>query len=321
MDNKVSVLITTYNHEKYVAQAVESALRQEVDFPFEIVIGDDGSTDHTQDILDQLSKSHPERIRLLLRDKKGEGLPGKINFVETFQACQGEFIALLDGDDYWTDVHKLQKQVDFLERHTEYAFCHHNAKILREDGAAGPATFCPPNQKRTSSLEDLLKGNFIFFGSTLFRRGLFGPWPDWFHTSETGDWLLHVFNAQYGKIGYLDEVMAVYRVHEGSYWSSRPARARLIEQVDLLENINAHLAYKYNKTIKATQRGVWADLAEMAYRKGDTSEARKFLTQCVRLDLSNYRFPNTQHLGRLLKLYNPALVSLIRSLRNFIFSR
>jgi glycosyltransferase involved in cell wall biosynthesis len=321
MDNKVSVLITTYNQEKYVAQAVESALRQEVDFPFEIVIGDDCSTDHTRVILEKLSKSHPERIRLSLRNKKGEGLPGKINFVETLKACQGQFIALLDGDDYWTDVQKLQKQVNFLEGHTEYAFCFHNASIVRKDETPDPAKrFCPPDQEKTCTLEDLTRGNFIFAGSTMFRRGLFGQFPAWFYTAQTGDWLLHVFNAQYGKIGYLDEVMAVYRVHAGSSWASSPPRHRLIDQIDLLDKINAHLEFKYDKTIKATQYQSLADLAEIAYSQGDPGGARTFLVKRVRLGLSIYRLPTKRELGRLVKLYNPALVNLIRSLRDSLNS-
>lgn len=321
MDNKVSVLITTYNHEKYVAQAVESALQQEADFPFEIVIGDDCSTDHTPNILEKLHKAHPERIRLSVRDKKGEGPPGKINFVETLKACQGQFIALLDGDDYWTDVQKLQKQVNFLDGHSDYAFCFHNAGIVSEGEPTDSAKrFCPPDQRKTSTLEDLTKGNFIFTGSTMFRRGLFGEFPDWFYTALTGDWLLHVFNAQYGKIGYLDEVMAVYRVHAGSSWSSNPPRLRLIDQIDLLDKINAHLEFKYDKSIKATQYQSLGELAEIAYWQGDPNEARTFLVKRVRLGLSINRLPAVRELGRLVKLYNPALVSLIRSLRDSLYS-
>lgn len=321
MNNKVSVLITTYNHEKYLTQAVESALRQQVDFPFEIVIGDDCSTDQTRDILQALSKSHPNRIRLSLRDQKGEGLPGKINFVETLKACQGQFIALLDGDDYWTDVQKLQKQVNFLDGHAEYAFCFHNAGIVR-DGETPESTkrFCPPGQPKTSTLEDLTRGNFIFAGSVMFRRGLFGEFPDWFYTALTGDWLLHLFNAQHGKIGYLDEVMAVYRVHAGSSWSSSPPRLRLIDQIDLLDKINAHLDFKYDKTIKATQFRSLAELAEIAYWQGDRNSARTFLVKRVKLGLSINRLPAVRELGRLVKLCNPALVNLIRSLRDSLYS-
>jgi glycosyltransferase involved in cell wall biosynthesis len=322
MDNKVSVLITTYNQEKYVTQAVESALRQQADFPFEIVIGDDCSTDHTRDILKALSKSHPERIRLWLRDQKGEGLPGKINFVETLKACQGQFIALLDGDDYWTDVQKLQKQVNFLDGHSDYAFCFHNAGIVREGETPDPAKrFCAPDQKQTSTLEDLTRGNFIFAGSVMFRRGLFGEFPDWFYTALTGDWLLHLFNAQHGKIGYLDEVMAVYRVHAGSSWSSNSPRLRLTDQIDLLDKINAHLEFKYDKTIKATQYQSLAELAEIAYWQGDPNGARTFLVRRVKLGLSINRLPALRELGRLVKLCNPALVNLIRSLRDSLSSR
>jgi hypothetical protein len=173
----------------------------------------------------------------------------------------------------------------------------------------------------TSNLEDLLKGNFMFTGSTMFRRGLFGELPDWFYTAQTGDWALHICNAQYGMIGYLNEVMAVYRIHADNWWSSRTSAARLIEQIKLLDQINTYLGFKYQRQIKATQYGASATLAEMLYQQGDLSGANTFLTRCVKLGLSNYRMPTAHQMKRLVKLRNPALFSLLKSLRNLVYSQ
>src|SRR5882672_6913031 len=318
---KVSVLITTYNQEDFIAQAINSVLSQEVNFAYEIVIGEDASTDRTREMVLEFQAENPDKIRVLLRDPvdaerdRSAGVGGKRGFVNGLRACQGQYVALLDGDDYWTDVHKLQTQADFLEERPEYAICFHNAQVLRTNGG-GPETFCPLDQKKTSSLEDLLAGNFIFSGSTMFRRGLFADLPDWFYTAPTGDWPLHILNAEHGKIGYLSSVMAVYRIHGESWWSSKPAPPQLLAQIELLDNVNAYLRFRYVRQIRDTQYRSYAELAELAYQEGDLIGSRSFLEKCLKVGLSNYRRPSARQIGRLFKLHNPAFFDLIRSLRN-----
>src|SRR3982751_285794 len=124
---KVSVLILVYNQERYIRNTIDSVLMQQVNFDYEIVIGEDASTDDTRTIVLQLAQQHSNRIRVLLRDTtdaerdRAAGLGGKSNFVQGLHACRGEYVALLDGDDYWTDPLKLQKQVDFLDNHGDFA--------------------------------------------------------------------------------------------------------------------------------------------------------------------------------------------------------
>src|SRR5467141_3301249 len=137
---KVSVLITTYNQEDFIAQAINSVLSQEVNFAYEIVIGEDASTDRTREMVLEFQAENPDKIRVLLRDPvaaerdRSAGVGGKRGFVNGLRACQGEYVALLECDAYWTDIQKLQKQVDFLENHPEYALCFHNATMVWEDG-------------------------------------------------------------------------------------------------------------------------------------------------------------------------------------------
>ncbi len=300
MSKKLSVSITTYNHEDYIAQAVESALNQRVNFDYEIVIGEDCSTDRTREIVTELRDAHPEKIRLLLHDRN-LGRWGKFNFVETQRACRGEYVALLDGDDYWTDPNKLQKQVDFLNSHPECAICFHDVTMFFEDGSPAQRSSCK-TKKEIFTLEDLLSGNFIFSCSAVFRRGLFGDFPDWFFTSMTGDWALHIMNAQHGNIGYLNEVMAVYRVHQGGFWTALNLLEQVKDSTELLDHLVNYLDRKYKRPTEAARAKAYQYLSETYYQQGDMANARRSLLKSLKICLSNRSIPERQLVGRLIKL-------------------
>ena len=129
---KLSVIFITYNHEKYVEKALRSVCEQETDFPFEVVVGEDCSTDSTREILKRVAAEYPDKVRLLFREKNF-GRP-TLNVYNTTMECRGEYLAYLEGDDYWTDEHKLQKQVTFLEEHPEYIACTHDCVMVDENG-------------------------------------------------------------------------------------------------------------------------------------------------------------------------------------------
>ncbi len=128
---KLSVIFITYNHEKYVEKALRSVCEQETEFPFEVVVGEDCSTDSTREILRRVADEYPGRVRLLFREKNF-GRP-TLNVYNTTMECRGEYLAYLEGDDYWTDKHKLQKQVTFLEEHPEYIACTHGCMMVDEN--------------------------------------------------------------------------------------------------------------------------------------------------------------------------------------------
>ena len=279
---KVSVLVITHNQAAFITQAIDSVLTQEVNFEYEAVVGEDASTDRTREILIALQKAHPNKIRLLLHEEKLEGIPSKLNLVKTLAACKGEYVAWLDGDDYWTDPHKLQKQVDFLESHPECAICFHNVVALGDDGSTEPGTVCPPDQKEISTLEDLLSGNPMPSCSVLFRRGLFDQFPDWYFTLAMSDWPLHILNAQHGKIGYINEVMATYRVHTGGIWSSKRPSRQLLNMIELLDRVDEHLNFSYKDTIRATKARYYYQLAVIYRDRGHLPQARRVLRQSIR---------------------------------------
>ncbi len=234
----VSILMITFNQEKFITQAIESALMQRVNFKYEIVIGEDCSTDRTRDIILEYQRKNRDRVKLLLQNKN---VGMHKNFVDTYCACRGKYIALLEGDDYWTDPHKLQKQLDFLEKNPDFAICFHNMRITCENEPKFNRV-SNSKQKEITTIRDLATDNYIYTASCVFRNNLHEI-PDWFYQCPVGDYPLHLLNAQYGKIKFIDKVMGVYRVHEGGIWENRSSSYRIAKWVEMLEIIR----YRFNE--------------------------------------------------------------------------
>ena len=245
---EVTVLLTTYNHEKYIAQALDTVLMQETEFDYEIVVLEDCSTDRTRGVLLGYQKQYPGKIRLRLaeRNESTSSRP----FAEEFQASSSPYIAMLDGDDYWTSSKKLQKQVEFLEAHPDCVLCFHNAMRIYEDGNRASLLYNPADQKRISVLEDILQSNFIAGCTPMFRKSALGRLPEWYYTPLFGDWPLYVLCAQHGKIGYIDEILAVYRIHREGLWSRRDAIQKLETLIAFYETMNANLDFRFNDTVE-----------------------------------------------------------------------
>lgn len=213
---KVSAAIITYKHAPFIAQALESVLMQETNFDFEIVVGEDYSPDGTREIVYEYADAHPGKVRLVPYDAN----VGMIeNYIQTLQACQGEYITLMDGDDYWISKQKLQRQVDFLDSQPDFAVCFHNVWRVMEGGGFSPQSMRPENQKSAATLDDLLQAKMIPTCSIMFRNFQPKEFPSWARQLKMLDWLVNIMAAEHGKIGYLNEVMAVYRVHSGGVWS------------------------------------------------------------------------------------------------------
>jgi predicted O-linked N-acetylglucosamine transferase (SPINDLY family)/predicted SAM-dependent methyltransferase/glycosyltransferase involved in cell wall biosynthesis len=239
---KVSVLMIAYNHENFIGQAIDSILMQDVDFEYEIVIGEDCSTDSTRQIIIDCQKKYPDKIRLLLPESNLGMLP---NFVNTYRACKGQYIALLEGDDYWTSPDKLRKQVEFLDREKDYAICFTNALLFWEDNHREPEIFLnEPAEKFTT--EYLLFRNFISTPTVMYRNGLIQEFPQWYTNLGMGDWSLYILLTEYGKIGYIDEVMSAYRNHKGGVWSSKHKDYQLTETIRMLSVFENFFASKNN---------------------------------------------------------------------------
>lgn len=275
---KLSVLVLTYNHERFIAQAIASVLAQRVDFDYEIVVGEDCSTDGTRDILMDFYRQFPDRIVPLLRDRN---VGGGRNLEEALAACRGQYLALLEGDDYWISGDKLKRQVEFLDAHPDFALCCHRTQTLHEIDI-GYADISPSLAAGSYSIEDLLRVNFVMTSSAVVRRDLYGPLPSGFSGMYLGDWPRLVLAASHGKIELMDEVMAAYRVHSGGVWSSLPLTSRLRDTIRMMKALDQYLGFQYTSTIRRTIARTYFELACLAQREGDRAETAKHLVNYIR---------------------------------------
>ena len=312
---KVSVLVITYNHEPFITQAIQSALAQETLFDYEIVVGEDCSTDNTRAILLEMQQQYPDKIRLLLQEKN---LGMLSNFSATLSSCRGQYIAMLEGDDYWTSPHKLQKQVEFMETHPECSICAHVAQIVDENNHPINEIPAPKYRQTISTLENLLEHNFVPTCSVIFRRGLFGELPEWFFTLTQGDWPLHVLNAQFGKIGFLNETMAAYRLHINSVWSTTQKTHRLRAIIHTYGVLDEHLQHRYHHLI---QRMIWKyqyDLAVAYESNGEITNARRCIKACL---IPNWKYGGITRrklIETMIRLYTPIIYQLMRTAKTAI---
>ncbi len=218
----LSICLITYNHEKYIREAIEGILIQKTNFDFELVIGEDSSSDRTRVICEEYAKKHPNLIKLLPKSKNLGMMP---NFIRTYNACNGEFIALIEGDDYWTDPEKLQKQVDYLIQNPDCSLCAHDVNLIYENV---PETY--PFQavwtKDRFEFKDIFGCHFISTLSLVFRKKQLGELPEWFNHLIIGDVPIVMILASKGYGHYFLEKMAVKRKNEGGV-TFNPERKKL----------------------------------------------------------------------------------------------
>lgn len=234
---KVSVVSITYNHEAYIREALDGFVAQHVDFPLEVIVADDASTDDTPGIIRQYAAQYPDLIRPILR---AENVGIHANLTDALSAARGEYLALCEGDDYWTDPSKLSKQVEFLDQHPETAVCFHPVRVVwtaegERNGLAESVIrrieqivlreLPRPSWMGDLSLDALISRNFIQTNSVIYRR--MPRYDDIPAEIMPLDWYLHVRHAARGDIALLPDVMSVYRRHPQGIWygsSAAPAK-------------------------------------------------------------------------------------------------
>jgi glycosyltransferase involved in cell wall biosynthesis len=276
---KVSVLVLTYNHEKFVGAALDSVLAQRTTFDWELLVSEDFSTDRTREILFAYQRRFPDRIRLLLSERN---LRRMEVLTRAIRASRGDFIALLDGDDYWTDPEKLQLQVEYLETHSNCVACFHNALVVHEDGSRAPREWVAPGQKEFLTLEDIWRGNPITTCATVFRNRLFEipPWLDDMPI-PISDWPLHVLNAEHGKYGYIDRVMSAYRIHEGGEQSRLDELRRFEKRYEFYRRMNRNMNYRCDALARNGLFYYFLEWAEEYAARGERRKAWFCLRKCL----------------------------------------
>lgn len=245
----VSIFVLVYNQEKFIRQTLDSLLSQKTSFPFKIVIGDDASTDFTSSICEDYAVRFPQVIDYH-RNQVNLGLMG--NFVQTATRLKGKYIAICDGDDYWIDDEKLEKQVRFLEENPQYAVIGTGVQLLLNDGQTQEKA---PAHLEEFSLTEMIADNKIVAPTTVFRNyKAVKSLPSWFKNMPYGDWPLYIMALQeyQGKACILPDLTAVYRLQTGESFKMRQTLSKVYKNNALiLEHLRSEKSMQsINKELK-----------------------------------------------------------------------
>lgn len=272
---KASVVVVTYNHARYIDQALASVLGQEAGFDFEIIISEDASTDGTTDLVRAWQARHPDRIRLILSDAN---VRSNQVVARGFHAARGDYVALLDGDDFWTSPHKLARQVAVLDADPGLALCFTNAEVVGMDSEPAGRLWTPPHIGERLSLRNLWQGNPFPTCGSLFRRACVPRIPDWYDSFfPVTDWPLYILFAEHGDIAYTPEAMGAYRLHPGGLYSAQGDAAKLAAMDGLFRRLNQCLGGCYDAELHLGHHRYFLDWAHAHLASDDTALARQSL--------------------------------------------
>lgn len=257
----VSVLMATYDHEPFIRKALDSVLMQKTSFSYEILVREDHSTDRTREILLEYQAAHPGKFRLWLAKENlySQGLVlGLVNY------ARGTYLARLEGDDYWTDPLKLEKQVKVLEADPTCSLCCHRSMTLRKDKLE-PSSLPTGIDLERITLEDIVgHDTFIMMASVMYRRALL-PMPPWTRMVPVGDLALFCHAATRGNIRCIDEAMSVYR-HSGSgAWTGLKPEARITRRLKIFGALRPHLGPRAAAILDRRRTDLLEKVAEWRY--------------------------------------------------------
>jgi len=288
----VSVCCMTYNQENYIEEALRSILNQKTNFDFEIIVHDDASTDNTVEIVKGLSKGNKQIVPIYQKENKYSQENIQVWYKYMFPICKGKYIAICDGDDYWTDNYKLQKQVDFLENNLSFSIVGTHMTTYHEDNNSFENWMHPKYSKTEFDIKDLAEGNFIFASSVLLRNDFFIE--DWWYNLPIGDWPLYLMQINNRKIKIFKDSMGVYRkhsqgVHTGINKNQKDIKIRdCIFKLLMNSNLDSKIKLKLLNIPFSEKRDLQNDFFELKKYSGkqekDIQELKKYsnkLEKCV----------------------------------------
>ena len=318
---KVSVLCATFNHEEYLRQTLDSFIAQKTDFPFEVLVNDDASTDSTADILREYAERYPEIIRPFYQKENLYSRRMNVYDLVFFPAARGEYIALCEGDDYWNDPEKLQRQADWLDIHPEYSACVHNS-IGKFSDQPDRVLFAQDGD-RDIPFEQVINGmsHAYHTSSILARREFILNPPDYRNVAyEKGyftDYAIGVRLCLEGKVRFLDRCMSVYRIGSNpSAWSKGVGQeysklTRFVSgEIAMLETLKGHELTPEQKA--AVDRVILEREYELLYLQGRVNEMVKPPYDQIHRSMGTGRIVTTQ-----LKRMFPLLHRLYRKNRGY----
>lgn len=250
---EVSVLVITHNQDRYVRQALDGVAMQKTSFDVEVVLADDYSQDSTLDILKEYRANNPH-VRLLPSERR---LGITLNYKRGFDACRGRYVAVLEGDDFWISPRRLELLSAFLRRHAECSFCFH--RFIRLDEASGGATvhpaFGPEAESGFFTASQLARGNFIGnFSACMYRRDVVADLEPGLWSMKVREWLFNVVVARRGSIGYVPEILSVYRAHPGGIWSQKAPAEQRAALLKLIETYDKYLEFEFDAEFRSFKK-------------------------------------------------------------------
>ncbi len=267
----VSISCLTYNHVKYIRETLESFMMQKTNFPFEVLVHDDASTDGTTEIVKEFEAKYPDIIKPIYQTDNQYSKGVSMSITYNFPRAKGKYIAMCEGDDYWTDPLKLQKQVDFLETNDDYVIAYHNAKIINDKNEIIVKSKLSENLKKDFTQDELIKGVMLLTLTICFRN-VISDFPEEFFKVKNGDKFLTSLLGNYGKGKYLGEIKnAVYRKHKTSVWSSLDKTSQIF----------------YNGDTRAWLSRYYYRIGNYSYASYFQEESIKLLDQVLSLTSSN----------------------------------
>ncbi|MEG9328947.1 glycosyltransferase [Salinimicrobium catena] len=292
----VSICVITYNHEKYLRDCLEGILMQKVNFNYEILIHDDASTDATQDIIKEYQKKNPHLIFPVFQQKNqySQGIRG-INFRFNFPRAKGKYIALCEGDDYWTDPKKLSQQVTFLENNPEYVLSFHNAEVLKNvKGRKPEKRLFREYSKCEYNGRDVLLNWLIPSASVVFKNIGYQNFPAFTKEFTLGDLSLHLSLSEFGKLGLIPRTMSIYRISDMSVTIQNINNpSHYLENIQQLNAIDQYFDGKYHQEIKKRIFHISCSLVN-AYK--NNSLKKQFYWLANALQYSSFKDDSWPHL-------------------------
>jgi|LauGreDrversion4_2_1035121.scaffolds.fasta_scaffold71720_1 glycosyltransferase involved in cell wall biosynthesis len=279
----LSILMIAYNHAQFLGKAIQSVLDQQTNFSWELVIGDDASTDGSQEILSRYSKD--PRIRVLPASSR---LGMSRNFARTLGACSGRYVAFLEGDDYWIDPSKLQRQLTLLESRPDVALCATNALLHRESsGGLEPDFGFTSREERTLVTSDLVWGNPAHTCTYVVRRSAIPEIDADLLRLGMLDFPIWILASRHGSLVKLTQCTGAYRIHDQGVWTSTSARRRIVLTIEALSCIEGRLEDPVIRKAIVRQRHLhWAREIALAAREGDRKDLARRCLRTITAPLS-----------------------------------
>ena len=271
----VSICCITYNHEKFIEQTLDSFLKQKTTFYFNIILGEDKSSDGTRAICEDYANKFGDKINLLPLEKN---LGGRQNFLRSFKMCQGQYIALCEGDDFWIDKYKLQKQVDFLIENPAFVLIGGRGYTLNDE-TGQKKTSDYPNKSMEIKRDFLFSWN-PFHTASILVKNVNLNFPDFFLKYNCGDWMFYFLMTQYGKLYFSNNKEIVFRNHLGGITKQDKPFLQEICYMKMLIDINKYFDLEYSEDLKKVNKAYAINIYE-SYKSELDKEQLAFLMDWI----------------------------------------